>query len=241
MRKIYMTLAMIAAFATASFAQISGAAACLNGDTVRITFDYSQNCPDAPGDLSGMTEIGFHSGANGWSSGVDWDAANAVTASNDGSDVFTLEVDYAYYGLTDAASLVDIQCVFNQGPADSAAPWDSEGKADNDTTAAGCDNFLFTIADLAACGTSTNDVKFEGEVTIAPNPMTARTALRFDNPNNETFDMIITNLTGQVIRTQNNINTDFVNIERGEMTAGVYFITLRNAEGATITEKLIVQ
>lgn len=237
MRKIYMILVLVAAFATASMAQ--AVTACMSGDTVKVTFDYAQNCPAAPGDLSGMSEIGVHSGANSWATTVDWDNANAVTAVNDGNDVFTYEITYAYYGLAAADSLVEFNVVFNQGPTDANTPWGSEGKMDDG--AGGCADFYVDIATLADCATSTNDIKFEGEVSIAPNPMVERTALRFDNPNNETFDMVITNLTGQVIRTQNNINTDFVNIERGEMTSGVYFITLRNAKGATITEKLIVQ
>ncbi|MFK7950863.1 MAG: T9SS type A sorting domain-containing protein [Saprospiraceae bacterium] len=240
MRKFYMILVLVAVCATTSMAQVDGSTVCLKGDSISITFDYSQNCPAAPGDFSGMTEIGFHSGVNGWTTGVDWDAANAVRAINNGNDVFTLDVDYTYYGLVAADSLVDLQFVFNQGPTDANSPWGSEGKADNDGDGS-CDNFMVTIADLEECATSTNDVKFEGQVTIAPNPMVERTALRFDNPNNEVFDMAITNLTGQVIRTQNGIKTNFINIERGEMTSGVYFITLRNAEGATITEKLIVQ
>ena len=233
-----MILVLVAACATTSMAQLT---ACTSGDTIKVTFDNSQNCPAAPGDLSGMTEIGVHSGANAWAATtIDWDNANAVTATNDGNDVFSFSVDYAYYGLAAPADLTDIIVVFNQGPTDANAPWDSEGKKD-DGTGMACADFVITIADLLDCSVSTNDVKFEGQVSIAPNPMIERTALRFDNPNNETFDMVITNLTGQVVRTQNNINTDFVNIERGEMTSGVYFITLRNVEGATITEKLIVQ
>ena len=237
MRKFYMILGLVVAFATTSSAQ--ALTACTSGDTVKVSFDYSQNCPASPGDLSGLTEIGVHSGANSWSTVIDWDNANATTAVNDGNDVFSYEVTYEYWGFAAPADLVDFYVVFNQGPADPNTPWGSEGKMDDG--AGGCADFFVEIASLAACATSTEKVEFEGAVTIAPNPMTNRTALRFDNPNNEAFDMIITNLTGQVVRSQNNINTDFVNIERGELTAGVYFITLRNAKGATITEKLIVQ
>lgn len=237
MRKFYMVLGLVVAFATTSSAQ--ALTACANGDTVVVSFDYSQNCPASPGDMTGMAELGVHSGANSWASVIAFDDANATTAVNNGSDVFTFQATYEYWGLAAAADLVDFYVVFNQGPADPTTPWGAEGKADDG--AGGCADFFVDVTALTACGTSTEKVDFEGAVTIAPNPMTSHTALRFDNPNNETFDMIITNLTGQVVRTQNNINTDFVNIERGEMTSGVYFITLRNSKGATITEKLIVQ
>ena len=41
---------------------------CLNDDgTITIRFDLQFNCLDAVGNLSGMSEIGFHSGANNWS------------------------------------------------------------------------------------------------------------------------------------------------------------------------------
>ncbi len=236
MRKIYMTLAVVAAFTTTSFAQIS---ACMLGDTVSITYDFAQNCPAAPGSLAGMAEIGFHSGANTWGSVVTWDNANAKTATNNGSDIFSVKVSHDYFGLADAASMTNVFFVFNQGPSNSAAPWGSEGKKDDG--AGGCFDFSVVIADLAACASSTEDLKFEGEVTIAPNPMTDRTAILFNNTNNETFSMTIVSMMGQVVRTEKNINTNVLEIERGDLTSGVYFVNLKNEAGATITKKLIVQ
>jgi hypothetical protein len=51
----------------------------------------------------------------------------------------------------------------------------------------------------------------------------------------------MTNIMGQVVRTPRNINTNVVEIEKADLTSGVYFVTLQNEAGARITEKLIVQ
>ena len=85
-----------------------------------ITFDLMYNCAAAPGSLSGMGSIGFHSGLILGQTVIAWDDANALQATNDGADVYTLTFDPAtYYGV--AASTVHF--VYNGGPTDPANPW----------------------------------------------------------------------------------------------------------------------
>ena len=69
---------------------------------IRIAFDNSLNCPEADteGVLAGATGLGFYSGANDWAAVVAWDAEGAVTANNNGSDVFVATVNVMdYYGI----------------------------------------------------------------------------------------------------------------------------------------------
>ena len=129
MKKIYFSILSFCAISFGMNAQNNAAiSACLNGSNVQISFDNSMNCAAAPGDLSAMADIGFHSGADSWSTVIPWDDAGAVTAQNDGAGVFTLTMDpAAYYGV--AASTVHF--VYNGGPADPANPWASEGKDDD--------------------------------------------------------------------------------------------------------------
>ena len=89
MKKIYISLIAFCGYFIGAYAQDPAISACLNGTNVQISFDNSLNCAAAPGSLSGMASIGFHSGHDGWSDVVNWDDATAVTAANDGADVFT--------------------------------------------------------------------------------------------------------------------------------------------------------
>ena len=86
MKKIYFSILSFCAISFGFNAQNNAAiSACLNGSNVQISFDNSMNCAAAPGDLSAMADIGFHSGADSWSTVIPWDDAGAVTAQNDGA------------------------------------------------------------------------------------------------------------------------------------------------------------
>jgi len=137
---------------TASTASLLASGSCLTeGGMINIVFDLADNCMDAPGSLAGLSEIGFHSGANDWSSVVEWNAEGATTGVNDGNDVFTVAVDPAsYYGI-ELADLTNIIFVFNQGPAFPDSPWDSEGKTDGDGGLGACADFNITISELPTC------------------------------------------------------------------------------------------
>lgn len=125
---------------------------CMNGDgTITITFDEMENCEGASGELAGMSAIGFHSGANEWATIIDWDAAGAQNAINDGNDVFSVTIDPAtYYGLP-AADINSIWMVFNQGPEVPDSPWDSEGKDQDLDEDGSCDDIRLFIDQLPSC------------------------------------------------------------------------------------------
>lgn len=226
-----------------SFVQAqSPISACNRADGgIEIAFDYSLNCPNAPGDLSGLAEIGFHSGADMWSAVVDWDAADAVTGVNDGNDLFTvtLEDPAAYYG---AAPSENIYFVFNQGPETPDTPWDSEGK--DDDGAGGCADFFVVLADITEDCEAVNsvaDLKLDNEITVSPNPFIETAYITINNAEGEVFDITVTNLAGQAVRMINGFNGEQLELERGNLVSGMYFITFRNAEGKFATEKVVVR
>ena len=185
--------------------------ACLSGSDISISFDNAFNCAAAPGSLSGMAAIGFHSGADSWSTIIDWDAATALQATNDGADVYTLTMDPAtYYGV--AASTVHF--VYNMGPTDPAGPWASEGK--DDDGAGGCADFMVDIASLSPCSaTGFNEVTLNDVINVAPNPANEMTNFNIILRNNKEISIQIFDITGKMVD----------NISRSNYSKGVHSIS----------------
>lgn len=207
---------------------------------IQIWFDYSQNCPNSPGSLAGMQEIGFHSGANGWASVVDWNNANAVTGINMGSDTFVVDIDdlTAYYGTTTTA----INFVFNQGPADAANPWNSEGKADDGV--GGCADFYLDLTTLTqACPmiSGLQDLQLEKDLIIAPNPISETATISFENTKKENYRIQIRNATGQLVHELKDFNGDQFSFSKERHPAGFYTITLINEKGQFFTGQMVLQ
>ena len=241
MKKIYFTLIALFAFGMTGQAQNAAVSGCMDGDTLQIVFNESLNCSTAPGDLAGMAEIGFHSGADMWTAVVEAEKATSTTGKNNGSDMFTVRLHPVdYYGL--AAAPANVYFVFNQFPAtqDPATQWESEGK--DEEVAGACNDFFVTMADLTACTTSDTDVELDATaVALAPNPMSgSRTSLFVDAVEVGAYNVVISNTMGQIVRVQNNLSQDVVFIERGNLTAGIYFVTVQGAKGQ-VSKRLVIQ
>tara|TARA_B100000768_G_C11202922_1_gene342562 strand:+ start:13 stop:738 length:726 start_codon:yes stop_codon:yes gene_type:complete len=212
MKKIYLSLFTFCCLSIGTTAQNNAAiSACLNGSDVSISFDNALNCAAAPGSFSGMASIGFHSGADSWSTIIAWDDATAVQATNDGSDVFTFTMDPAtYYGV--AASTVHF--VYNMGPTDPAGPWASEGK--DDDGAGGCADFLVDVASLTPCSTTGfNEVTLNDVINVAPNPANEMTNFNIILRNNKEVSIQIFDITGKMVD----------NINRANYSKGVHSIS----------------
>ncbi len=249
MNKLFTLIAAILFSATAFAQNNSGAISACNDPEggIQIVFDNSLNCSNAPGDFSGLDALGYHSGGTadvneGWGTGIDWNASGAVTAKNDGNDVFTAYINDpdAYYGVTGIAR---INFVFNQGPEDGSNPWGSEGK-DNNADQTDCQDFYIILADVVdACATTAsirNQVLDLG-FSVAPNPMSQSTTIRFDNPTGESFAVKLMGLDGRTVRSYDNVRGQELNIERGDMPAGLYFVNFVNAEGKRASTSLMVK
>lgn len=234
MRKIYMTLAIVAAFATASIAQ---------NYTVVFAVDASQM---ASVSANGISVAGNFQAAAGMAS--DWSPADGGMEDADGNGVWQVTVSlpagtYAFkyvngngWGDNEgvAGTALDATCSIDDG----AGNINRTVTISSDTVVG---PYFYDQCVLSSTTLSVNDITTEATMLVAPNPMGERAAIFLSNPNNEVFNMTMTNIMGQVVRTQNNINTNVVEIEKADLTSGVYFITLQNEKGAKITEKLIVQ
>ncbi|MAJ05377.1 MAG: hypothetical protein CL832_08245 [Crocinitomicaceae bacterium] len=240
MKKIYLSLFAFCGLTIATMAQDPAISACLNGTNVQITFDNSLNCAAAPGSLSGMAAIGFHSGHDGWADVVDWDAATAVNASNDGADMFTLELDPNAYYATPVAQLIN--WVYNGGPADPANPWANEGKPDDG--AGGCGDFSIDITTLSACATSVNEVVLNDIVNVAPNPANENTNFNIILRNNKEVSIDLYDLTGKLI---DNVTNSFmskgvhsISYNTSNLNSGIYIFQVSSGNEVN-SGKLIVK
>lgn len=62
---------------------------------------------------------------------------------------------------------------------------------------------------------------------IFPNPTSNITTLEFSNPEREQYQLILTDLTGKVLKTLDNINDDKIEINLDGLSDGLYLIELR--------------
>ena len=251
MKKFYL-FAALAVLAFASNAQNSAVTACKKASgEINIFFDVSKNCTSGPANsaaiLGSRTEIGFHSGANGWTVVREWDLANSVhgvrISGSGTSSVFqvTLVNPAAYYGLAVAPTTINF--VFNDGaqgdPATTNYPWYAEGKDQGAGNT--CLDFFITVADLATCATSTQDLRDQISASVSPNPFGASTVFSFDNPNGDNYSLKILNLMGQEVRSYKDIRTGSVEIRRDDFAKGIYFAVLEDAQGRFLTEQLVIE
>ena len=63
-------------------------------------------------------------------------------------------------------------------------------------------------------------------LSIYPNPFTEKAIITFDNPKNEKYKLLITDVTGKVVMEINEIYGNTVEIDGSKLSAGVYVFEL---------------
>jgi Secretion system C-terminal sorting domain len=251
MKKIYFFLGALT-ITTAAFSQTITTCRKANGE-INIIYDVSKTCNFADGlaatkdTFAKRTALGFHSGANVWSIIRAWDSpagaggVAAITGKRiDATTKFSIVIpDPKTYYNAGTTAISSISFVFNDGAATPAKPWDYSGKQPN-AAGTGCDDFLITLATLATCAVGTNDLQ-NVNAAVAPNPFKTETYITFDNPSSKVYTLTLTDVVGRVTRTYNNITSDRVEIQRGNLPTGMYFAVLKNAEGQSLTQKIMAE
>ena len=209
------------------------------GAGVEITFDDTKNCAAAPGELAGLAAIGFHSGANQWSNVVEWDKAGAMNAMAVDDSTFRVTIDTlaSYYGTTDA--IENVFMVFNQGPADAANPWSSEGKADDGSGA--CADISIVMADLPACSSVSTSEPLPGALALAPNPAYGVTRLTIDNARGLAHVIEVRDFSGRSLRTVREFRGETFELVTADLTQGLYLVTVTDELGRASTSRLAVR
>lgn len=224
---------------TFTFAQTDPVSGCNDpAGGIQLIFDDANGC--TPGALAGMTEVGFHSGINGFMNVVDWNASGAVTGVNNGEDDFIIYLadPDAYYG--GAATQIDF--VLNQGPSDPGNPWSAEGKKDDG--AGGCADLtimLSSITETCEVSASTRDLLLDLDFQVLGNPFTERATVIFANDDNSVYTARLTDATGRTLRQYTQVNTNQLEVERGDLSSGFYFLTFTNEAGKFATVKLFAK
>lgn len=88
---------------------------------------------------------------------------------------------------------------------------------------------------------SVRDITTLDKLRVYPNPFTHTTVIEFENNSDAVHHLSITDITGKVVKFQNNIRDNRIEVSREGMPAGMYFAILRNNRGELVTQKLIVQ
>lgn len=102
-------------------------------------------------------------------------------------------------------------------------------------------NLASTVFSIGEMVVNNVDVLQANQFVVAPNPThTGSVDIQVDMPISSTYDVQIINQLGQTEQAFNFSGTQFSKSIQG-LTSGMYFIQMNNAQGATITQKLIVQ
>jgi len=67
-------------------------------------------------------------------------------------------------------------------------------------------------------------------ISIYPHPVSDMATLEFPNPDNKSYSLILTDLTGKVVRTIGQITGSQLELNRGNLTPGTYIIELRGVK-----------
>ena len=234
----------------ALFSDAGDSETCVDAEDglVKIDIDYALACPEGDPEmvLAGASELALHSGANDWASVVAWDDPNAVRVVNDGNDNFSTIIDVeSYYGIP-YADVTNIQVTANNGLSNPSEPWEESIKDPRDGGFGGtdpCSDLIVVLSEAPACDltSSTQDLQLQHSFKVSPNPFKNRTFLDFNNPNNDTFTLFISDLTGQRVRTMTGISGERVLIERDGLPTGMYMVNLVDEQGRFGTTKLMVK
>jgi hypothetical protein len=79
------------------------------------------------------------------------------------------------------------------------------------------------------------------EIYVFPNPFKDNTTMVFENDSSKPHFLILYDNQGQAVRTINNITTGKINIERLNLSSGLYFYRLFNEKQKFVLGKLIIK
>ncbi len=78
-------------------------------------------------------------------------------------------------------------------------------------------------------------------LSIYPNPFNGSTTVQFENSGKENCSLTLYNTYGQIVRIINNITTDKIEIERNNLSCGLYFLQLRMDDTIRVEGKLVIE
>ena len=76
---------------------------------------------------------------------------------------------------------------------------------------------------------------------IFPDPVTNSATISFNNEKNESFELTIFDITGKCVQTISGIRNSDIQIEKGNLSNGLYFFQLHSGNGTNINGKFIIE
>jgi hypothetical protein len=77
-------------------------------------------------------------------------------------------------------------------------------------------------------------------VKLYPNPANERSVLEFENKNIN-YDVTVTDISGRTLRSYKSVNGESIRIDKNDLNAGIYFVTVSTANNARSSSKLIIE
>lgn len=91
------------------------------------------------------------------------------------------------------------------------------------------------------CNTSIIKGLAIGTIAITPNPFNNYTTVTLTNPTGIAYNFVLTNVAGQVVNRISNVRSEEVTIHKGNLPAGLYFLTIMNEKGERTSQKLVIE
>ena len=79
-----------------------------------------------------------------------------------------------------------------------------------------------------------NSIENENQVCVFPNPFTSETTIKISSSVKiENAELKIFDILGNELKIVSGINSSEIKVERGKLTAGIYFYQIKNMENVT--------
>ncbi|OFX59923.1 MAG: hypothetical protein A2046_03355 [Bacteroidetes bacterium GWA2_30_7] len=81
------------------------------------------------------------------------------------------------------------------------------------------------------CGLTTNLIKEKhlksNNISIFPNPFSETAVIEFPNPDYSSYNLVVTDVTGKVVKQISNIKSNKIVFEKGDLSGGFYLINMK--------------
>lgn len=89
--------------------------------------------------------------------------------------------------------------------------------------------------------TSLKEESLKMEVSVAPNPMSNTATISITNANMSDYTFILTDLSGKMVKTIGNIESQSFELERGNLKNGIYLYQIVRTDGQTANGRIVLQ
>jgi hypothetical protein len=93
---------------------------------------------------------------------------------------------------------------------------------------------------FSACVNGIGENEFAKNIRVYPNPVNTFSVIEF-NDNSSSHAIIVSDLAGRMVRRYDDVQNNFLRIEKEMLSEGIYFVTIRNKEDLQATVKLVFE